>query len=86
MNEVVPVALGVVIGAMVGLLTARYKPWLWVTVSIIIGCLATVLTGEWRISWAFLLIDIPLIGLFSALGFLVVRQLRQRKLIAPPLR
>jgi len=38
--------------------------------------LATVVSGEYLISWSFLLIDIPLVAVSSAAGLFVTHRLR----------
>ena len=38
--------------------------------SVVAGVLSTVMSGEWRISWAFLLVDIPLVAGCAVIGFL----------------
>jgi hypothetical protein len=38
-----------------------------------------VLSGEWRVSWAFLLIDIPLVAACAAIGFLASRAVVLRR-------
>jgi hypothetical protein len=44
--------------------------------AVVLGVLATVVSGEFRVSWAFLLIDIPLVALSAVGGLLTVRRLR----------
>jgi len=78
MNETVPILLGATSGLFVGASTARYRFWLWLAASVLLGLLATVITGEWKVSWAFLLIDIPLVAFASAAVFVVARSARLR--------
>ena len=79
MNEILPVFCGLLLGA--GALRAksvRGRRWLLVVGSLVGGAVATVVSGEFRIGWEFLLIDIPLVFL-TAVGFAVaVRTLRRR--------
>ena len=42
------------------------------------GVAATYLTGESEISWAFVLIDIPIVALSAAVGLALARRLRAR--------
>ena len=40
-----------------------------------LGTLATVVTGEFKLSWGYLLVDIPLVGLAAFLALVSVRHL-----------
>jgi hypothetical protein len=71
--EIFPVLAGLICGLVLGGLTARRRIVVGVGVSIVAGLLATVLSGEWRVSWAFLLIDIPLVAVSAVVGDLVSR-------------
>lgn len=79
MIEIVPVALGAASGLLVGGTTARRPMWLWLSVSLLLGIAATTLTGEWKTTWAFLIIDIPLVALSSAAAFMAVRTMERRR-------
>lgn len=74
MREIVPVALGAWSGLLVGRLSARYGPWPWAVVAVGLGFAATVLTGEWRLSWAYVLVDIPVVAVSSAVVFTASRR------------
>jgi hypothetical protein len=78
MNEIVPIALGFASGVLIGGLTPRRRLAAWLAVSVLLGVAATVLTGEWRISWAFVLIDIPLVAAAALVGHLGARNLSGR--------
>jgi hypothetical protein len=47
-----------------------------VVLIIAFGVLATVVSGEYLISWSFLLIDIPLVAVSAAAGLFVTHRLR----------
>lgn len=79
MAEIFPVLAGLICGLVLGGLTARRRIVVGVGVSIVAGLLATVLSGEWRVSWAFLLIDIPLVAACAAIGFLASRAVVLRR-------
>ena len=76
MLELVPLGLGLALGIGLGLL----RPWLRLPVGAVLvgwlGGLATGVTGEAQISWAFVLIDIPLVAVAAVLGLIVGRRLR----------
>jgi hypothetical protein len=44
--------------------------------SILLGTAATIVSGEYKVSWGFLLIDIPLVALSSLAGLTTVRIIR----------
>lgn len=71
---------GLVAGLVLGTVTARRRPWVWALLSVVLGLLATVLSGEFKTTWGFLLIDIPLVGAASAASFTVSRTARLRHL------
>lgn len=75
MTELFPVVAGLLCGLLLGSLTARRRVIVGLAFSIIAGVLATVLSGEWRISWAFLLIDIPLVAICAVAGVLLSRRI-----------
>jgi hypothetical protein len=81
MNELFPVACGILVGSVLGVLRPAGRLWLAVLLSILLGFAATVLSGEFRIGWEYLLIDIPLVamstaGAYLALGAMVRRTKR----------
>lgn len=79
-HEFLPVVSGLLAGLVLGGVTARRRPLVWVLASVILGLLATVVSGEFRVSWAYLLVDIPLVGAAAAAAFLVTRRVRRRQL------
>jgi hypothetical protein len=79
MTEFFPIAAGLLCGLLLGSLTARRRVIVGVAFSVVAGVLATVVSGEWRISWAFLLIDIPLVAVCAVAGDLLSRTLVLRR-------
>jgi hypothetical protein len=77
-NEFFPVIAGVLIGLVMGGVTARKRPWSWLGLTVLFGLAATVLSGEYQVSWAYLLIDIPLVAGASVVAFLASRELVSR--------
>ncbi len=77
MHELLPITSGLLLGALLGLL----RPWLRLPVgaaaAILLGVAATVVSGEFRISWGFLAIDIPGAALATAAGFLLAQRARR---------
>ena len=72
-NEFFPVIAGLLIGLIMGGVTARKRPWAWLALSVLFGLAATVLSGEYQVSWEYLLVDIPLVAGASAVAFAVSR-------------
>ncbi len=72
MGELVPVAFGL----LVGLLAVRssLRAPAVAALAVALGTLATVLTGESRVSWAYVLVDVPLVALVAAGTVLLVRR------------
>lgn len=72
MGEVFPILAGVVVGLVaLQLVDMRLRVALLAVASTVFGVIATFISGEALISWAFVLIDIPLV-LGSALATIVV--------------
>lgn len=76
MDEFFPIASGLVIGALLNVIRPSMRLWVAVLLAIVIGFLATVVSGEYEVSWAFLFIDIPLVAISSAVSFIGMRYLR----------
>ena len=74
MNQSMHELFPVVGGFLLGVLASRLKPALAVPVgatgAIAIGVAATIVSGEFRLSWDFLAIDIPGTALAVASGYL----------------
>jgi hypothetical protein len=75
-QELLPLVSGLAAGAALGLVRPSLRFPVGALLAVLLGTLATVLTGEMSISPAFLLIDIPLVALASVLGLLAARQVR----------
>ena len=75
-EELLPVASGLVIGLILGLLRPSLRASVGLVLIIAFGLLATVVSGEYLISWSFLLIDIPLVAVSAAVSLFVTHRLR----------
>ena len=60
MNELLPVASGIVLGAIVPYLHPGLQLWIVAVLAILLGAIATVASGEFSVSWGYLLVDIAL--------------------------
>lgn len=77
MQETVPVLCGLALGAGLGVLHPALRLPVGAVLSVLIGVLATVITGEFKITWGYVLVDIPLVACTAFLGLAATRQLRQ---------
>jgi hypothetical protein len=75
MEELVPVISGILLGSFLGYLPPGKRLRIGVTLSILLGVLATVASGEFRLSWGYLLIDIPLVAGVAAVSLSLVHRL-----------
>jgi hypothetical protein len=73
MDELFPVVSGVVLGIVVAGIRPSLRLWIGIPVSIVLGLAATVLSGEFEVSWDYLLIDIPLVAVSAGLSFTLAR-------------
>ena len=75
-EELLPVASGLVIGSILGLLRPSLRVPIGVVLVLTFGALATMVSGEYLISWSFLLIDIPLVAVSACAGLFATHRLR----------
>jgi hypothetical protein len=76
MEELVPVILGVVLGALIGRsTTGRTRIVLSIAAMLVSGAAATVLSGEYAESWVYLLLDFGEAALGLAVGFVIAHRL-----------
>lgn len=78
MQELVPLVSGLVVGVALGLVRPSLRWWIGALLAVALGVFATVVTGEFKTSWAFILVDIPLVALASVCGLLVARRVSPR--------
>jgi hypothetical protein len=83
MNELFPLASGLLLGALMAGLRPR-RPWLGIPIAIALGVAATFVSGEYKIGWDYVLIDVPLVSICAVAGFMLVR--RRRLGVAPEAR
>jgi hypothetical protein len=77
MHELLPIAAGLCVGAAITLVRPSLRVPVGVAASVVIGVLATIVSGEFRISWDFLLIDIPGTGIAVVVGYMLTTRLRR---------
>jgi len=78
-QELLPIACGLVLGSALGLLRPATGIAVGIAGAVALGATATVLTGEFRISWEYLLVDIPLVACAAFAGMLVARRRALRR-------
>jgi hypothetical protein len=61
--EILPLVEGLLLGALLARMKRSQRRRFGVPLSIALGALATLATGEFRSSWSFLVIDVPLVAL-----------------------
>jgi hypothetical protein len=76
MHELFPFACGLVLGAALGALRPGTRLPLGAAMAVVLGVTATVVTGEFKVSWDYELIDIPLVACAAFLGLLAARHVR----------
>jgi len=67
MNELLPVALGLIFGTWLWR-ARRWRPVLSVLAVVLAGACASLFSGEWAVSWRFLLLDVGEAAAGLALG------------------
>ena len=75
MEELLPVACGLVVGLILSLLRPSLRVPIGAVLIIAFGVLATVVSEEYLISWSFLLIDIPLVAISAAASLFLTHRL-----------
>lgn len=70
MNEIVPIVGGLLVGSLLVLVPTRLRRVVAVLAAFGVGALATVVSGEYRIGWEYLLFDVPLAALGTLGGYL----------------
>ena len=73
MQERFPVVSGVVLGIVVAGLRPSLRLWVGVLLAAVLGLCATVLSGEFEVSWDYPLVDIPLVAVSAGLSFTLAR-------------
>lgn len=76
MEELVPVLSGILLGSFLGYLRPGKRLRIGAILAILMGILATVVSGEFRVSWGYLLVDIPLVAGVAAVSLSLVHRLR----------
>jgi len=73
--ELMPALAGLALGLLLAWFRSRKHRWMAGILVVVIGISATIASGEFRISWGFLFIDIPLVAVAAVAGFAIFRLL-----------
>lgn len=76
MHELFPIMSGILVGFLLGMVRPSMRWPVGVGLAVALGTLATIVSGEFRIGWEFLLIDIPLVAFASSASYAVTRTAR----------
>jgi hypothetical protein len=80
MQELIPLLSGFAMGVALGAIRPSLRLSIGASLAIVLGVLATVVTGEFKTSWAFVLIDVPLVAVSAVCGLAVSRPAARRML------
>lgn len=78
MSELFPVLCGVCAGLVLGAVPPARRLRFGLLSCVSLGITATIVSGEFRIGWEYLLIDIPLVGLSATAAYWVTREAARR--------
>jgi len=76
MQELLPIAWGLLLGGLLGVVRPTLRLLVGVVLSLVLGVMATVVTGEASLSWAYVFVDAPLVGCAALAGLTAGRHLR----------
>ena len=76
MQELFPIGCGLLLGTALGFVRPAIRLPLGLLAAILLGVLATLVTGEFKTSWSYVLIDIPLVAVSATIGLLAGRRFR----------
>jgi hypothetical protein len=75
MQELIPVGCGLLLGAALGYIRPSMRLPIGAALAVVLGVCATVVTGEFKLTWSYVLVDIPLVALATCLAFVTFRRL-----------
>jgi hypothetical protein len=75
-TEILPVLSGLALGAFLGRLHPDLRKRTGAALVLLLAFLATVASGEYRLSWGFVLVDILMVVVPACAGFFALRRRR----------
>lgn len=76
MHELFPITAGLLLGSLLQFLRPSLRLPVGLAAAVAIGVTATVISGEYKIGWEFLAIDIPGAAIAMAAGFVATKRVR----------
>jgi hypothetical protein len=78
MDELLPIAAGLILGVLFASGFSWLRPW-WIRTLLVVlaGVSATVISGEFRANWAFVLVDVGEVALLAWMAFAGARAVRR---------
>jgi hypothetical protein len=75
MQELIPVGCGLLLGGALGYIRPSMRPAVGAAFAVLLGVCATLVTGEFALSWGYVLVDIPLVALATVLALVSARRI-----------
>ncbi len=75
MSELFPILAGFISGMAIAGAAPKVRTRYGILAAVLLGLTATVVSGEYRISWEYLFIDIPLVALTALCGYALARRI-----------
>ena len=76
MEELFPIVSGILLGSLLGYLRPELRLRAGAVLATVLGILATVASGEFRLSWGYLLVDVPLVAGCAVVSMALIHKLR----------
>jgi hypothetical protein len=73
MQELFPFGCGLLLGATLGYVRPAMRLPMGGLFAVVLGVCATLVTGEFKASWAYVIVDIPLVACATFLALIVAR-------------
>ena len=74
--ETLPILSGLLLGALLGWMEPASRKRIGLPAALVLSFIATVLSGEYRVSWGFLLVDMSLVVVAGFASLVTIQRLR----------
>jgi uncharacterized membrane protein len=74
--EILPILSGLLLGALLGWVEPVSRKRIGLPIALALSFVATTSSGEYHVSWGFLLVDVALVVVTALAGLLVLHRLR----------
>ena len=75
MQELIPIGCGLLLGAALGYIRPSMRLAVGAALALVLGVCATLVTGEFELTWGYVLVDIPLVALATVLALVSARRM-----------